>query len=154
MSIMRTKGQGNLVVTKNRFSGKAIITSTPMGVNNFKDLYSMDKKLTIENFDKDLNVGVFYGWDVISADELDGNYMFQLMNRSDWSLRVYISLSRELQRGDDPENNDLMYQCYIHDDKCEWSERTWFYGKDLTYKNFWNCVEEIVDKYQQTPLPF
>ena len=151
MSIIRTKGQGNLVVTKNRFSGKAIITSTPIGVNNFKDLYSMDKKLTIENFDKDLNVGVFYGWDVISADETEDSYLFQLRNRTDNKLRVYITLGRELQYSDLPYYPEMMYQCYIHDDNNEWSNRSWFRAHDITYKNFWGIVEETVTNHH---LPF
>lgn len=119
----------------------------------FQNKILMDKKLKIENYAKDLNLMVIYGWDVISAEELDDNYIFQLSFRTDPKARVYITLSRELQRGDDPENNDLMYQCYIHDDKGEWSERTWFYGKDLTYKNFWECVEDIIEKYEPS-LPF
>ena len=119
----------------------------------FKNKITMDKILTIQNYSKDLDMMVFWGWDVLSADELDGNYMFQLKHRKDSKLRVYISLSRELQTSDREHNNDLMYQCYIHDDNGDWSEQTWFYGKDLTYKNFWKCIEEIVDKYHPV-LPF
>ena len=119
----------------------------------FKNKIRMDKILTIQNYSKDLDMMVFWGWDVLSADELDGNYMFQLKHRKDSKLRVYISLSRELQTSDREHNNDLMYQCYIHDDNGDWSEVTWFYGKDLTYKNFWKCIEEIVDKYHPV-LPF
>ena len=119
----------------------------------FKNKRTMDKILTIQNYSKDLDMMVFWGWDVLSADELDGNYMFQLKHRKDSKLRVYISLSRELQTSDREHNNDLMYQCYIHDDNGDWSEVTWFYGKDLTYKNFWKCIEEIVDKYHPV-LPF
>ena len=119
----------------------------------FKNKIRMDKILTIQNYSKDLDMMVFWGWDVLSADELDGNYMFQLKHRKESKLRVYISLSRELQTSDREHNNDLMYQCYIHDDNGHWSERTWFYGKDLTYKNFWRCIEEIVDKYHPV-IPF
>ena len=119
----------------------------------FKNKIRMDKILTIQNYSKDLDMMVFWGWDVLSADELDGNYMFQLKHRKDSKLRVYISLSRELQTSDREHNNNLMYQCYIHDDNGDWSEVTWFYGKDLTYKNFWKCIEEIVDKYHPL-LPF
>ena len=119
----------------------------------FKNKIRMDKILTIQNYSKDLDMMVFWGWDVLSADELDGNYMFQLKHRKDSKLRVYISLSRELQTSDREHNNNLMYQCYIHDDNGDWSEVTWFYGKDLTYKNFWKCIEEIVDKYHPV-LPF
>ena len=119
----------------------------------FKNKTTMDKILTIQNYSKDLDMMVFWGWDVLSADELDGNYMFQLKHRKDSKLRVYISLSRELQTSDREHNNDLMYQCYIHNDNGDWSEQTWFYGKDLTYKNFWKCIEEIVDKYHPV-IPF
>lgn len=119
----------------------------------FKNKIRMDKILTIQNYSKDLDMMVFWGWDVLSADELDGNYMFQLKHRKESKLRVYISLSRELQTSDREHNNNLMYQCYIHDDNGDWSEVTWFYGKDLTYKNFWKCIEEIVDKYHPL-LPF
>ena len=37
------------------FRNKAIITSTPNGGNAFYDLYNMNKKLTIENFDKEIS---------------------------------------------------------------------------------------------------
>jgi hypothetical protein len=140
MSIMRTKGQG-----------KVIITSTPKGVNTFKDLYNMDKKLTIENFDKDLNTGVFYGWDIISADETEDSYLFQLRNRTDNKLRVYITLSRILQYSELPYYPEMMYQCYIHDDNNEWSSRSWFRAHDITYKNFWELIEETVTNHH---LPF
>ena len=137
MSIMRTKGQG-----------KVIITSTPKGINNFKDFYSMDKKLTIENFDKDLNTAVFYGWDIISADETEDSYLFQLRYRTDNKLRVYITLSRVLQYAELPYYPEMMYQCYIHDDNGEWDSRSWFRAHDITYKNFWGLVEETVTNHQ------
>jgi hypothetical protein len=133
------------------FRNKVIITSTPNGVNNFKDLYTMDKKLTIENFDKDLNTGVFYGWDIISADETEDSYLFQLRNRTDNKLRVYITLSRELQYAELPYYPEMMYQCYIHDDNGEWDNRSWFRAHDITYKNFWGLIEETVTNHH---LPF
>ena len=87
MSIMRTKGMG-----------KVVLSATPKGVNNFKELYDMSTKiLHIKNYDKDLTRGVFYGWDVISADETDESYLFQLQNRTDNKLRVYITLGRVLR---------------------------------------------------------
>jgi hypothetical protein len=84
---MRTKGMG-----------KVVLSTTPKGVNHFKELYDMNTKiLHIKNYDKDLMRGVFYGWDVISADETDESYLFQLQNRTDIKLRVYITLGRVLQ---------------------------------------------------------
>jgi len=115
------------------FRPHAIITSTPKGINNFKDFYSMDKKLTIENFDKDLNTSVFYGWDIISADETEDSYLFQLRYRTDNKLRVYITLSRVLQYAELPYYPEMMYQCYIHDDNGEWDNRSWFREHYITY---------------------
>ena len=144
MSIMRTKGQGYVT-----------LTGTPMGKTVFYDLYnismSMNKKLTIENFDKDINVGVFYGWDVISADETEDSYLFQVQNRTDNKLRVYITLGRELQYSDLPYYPEMMYQCYIHDDEGHWSNRSWFRVHDITYKNFWGLIEETITNHH---LPF
>ena len=50
--------------------------------------------ITIQNYNKDLNQGVIYGWDIIAADETDDVYIFQLKNRKDNKLRVYVSLGR------------------------------------------------------------
>lgn len=110
-------------------------------------------KLVIQNFDKDITSAVFYGWDLISADELDESYMFQLMNRENPKLRVYITLGRVLQYAEQPYYPEKMYQCYIHDDEGKWEDRSWFRAHDVTYKNFWGIVEEVVDKHHPI-LPF
>jgi len=117
---MRTKGQGNLVVNKNRFSGKAIITSTPISAGSWMANYPIsmsswfntyyqqnqnqknlnidsNRKLVIQNYSKDLGSAVFWGWDVIAADEMDDVYLFQLKHRENSKLRIYITLGRELQ---------------------------------------------------------
>ena len=141
MSIMRTKGMG-----------KVVLSATPKGVNNFKELYDMSTKiLHIKNYDKDLTRGVFYGWDVISADETDESYLFQLQNRTDIKLRVYITLGRVLQYSSLPYYPEMMYQCYIPDDEGSWSSTQWFRGHDITYKNFWQVVEETITNHH---LPF
>ena len=36
----------------------------------------------------------------------------------------------------------------------DWDYRGWFRAHDLTYKNFWSVVEEVVDKHIPTDLPF
>ncbi len=141
MSIMRTKGMG-----------KVVLSTTPKGVNHFKELYDMNTKiLHIKNYDKDLMRGVFYGWDVISADETDESYLFQLQNRTDIKLRVYITLGRVLQYSSLPYYPEMMYQCYIHDDEGSWSSTQWFRGHDITYKNFWQVIEETISNHH---LPF
>ena len=132
---MRTKGQG-----------KIIITSTPTGSNNFYDLYKMEKKLKIQNYSKDLMSAVFWGWDMITADEMDDVYLFQLKNRENPKLRVYITLGRELQVSDLENNLYQMYQCYIHDDG-DWHETFWFDINTLNYKSFWDTIEKLVDKH-------
>ncbi len=141
MSIMRTKGMGQVV-----------LSATPKGINHFKELYDMSTKiLHIKNYDKDLTRGVFYGWDVISADETDESYLFQLQNRTDNKLRVYITLGRVLQCSELPYYPEMMYPCYIHDDEGHWSNRSWFRVHDITYKNFWQVVEETISNHH---LPF
>lgn len=141
MSIMRTRGMG-----------KVVLSTTPKGVNHFKELYDMNTKiLHIKNYNKDLTRGVFYGWDVISADETDESYLFQLQNRTDIKLRVYITLGRVLQYSSLPYYPEMMYQCYIHDDEGSWSSTQWFRGHDITYKNFWQVVEETITNHY---LPF
>jgi hypothetical protein len=141
MSIMRTKGMG-----------KVVLSATPKGINNFKELYDMNtKKLHIKNYDKDLMRGIFYGWDIISADETEDSYLFQVQNRTDNKLRVYITLGRELQYSELPYYPEMMYQCYIHDDEGHWSNRSWFRVHDITYKNFWELIEETITNHH---LPF
>ena len=165
MSIMRTKGQGNLVVNKNRFSGKAIITSTPISAGSWMANYYQpnqtqknpnfdpNRKLVIQNYAKDLGSGVFWGWDIISADETDEYYLFQLSHRQDSKLRVYITLGRELQVSNLENNLYQMYQCYMHDDLGEWNETIWFDSTNLNHPLFWGRVETIVDKHHPL-LPF
>lgn len=107
--------------------------------------------ITIENYNKDLNKGVIYGWDIIAADETDDSYLFQLRNRTDWKLKVYITLGRELQYSELPYYPEMMYQCYVHDDNNEWSSRNWIRAKDVTYKKFWELMEETITNHY---LPF
>lgn len=110
-------------------------------------------KLVIQNYAKDLNLMIFWGWDVIAADELDESYIFQLAHRTEPKLRVYITLGRDLQYAELPYYPEMMYQCYIHDDEGKWEDRSWFRAHDITYKNFWSLVEEVVDKHHSI-LPF
>ena len=112
------------------------------------------KKLHIKNYDRELTMMIFWGWDIIAADESEELYSFQLKHRSNNNLRVYITLGRELQVAPVPYYPELMYQVYIHDDKGDWDYRGWFRGHDLNYKNFWEVVEEEVEKHYSTKRPF
>ena len=111
------------------------------------------KKLHIKNYDREVTMMIFWGWDIIAADESEELYSFQLKHRSNNNLRVYITLGRELQMAPEP-YFEPMYQVYITDDNGDWDYRGWFRAHDLTYKNFWSVVEEVVDKHIPTNLPF
>lgn len=135
MSIMRTKG-----------NGKVIITSTPKGDGGFYDLYKMGKRITIENYNKDDGMMVIWGWDVLQSDESEELYSFQLQHRTHTEMRIYITLSRVLQYAPSPYYPEMMYQCYITDDDGMWEDRSWFRAWDLSYKNFWAIVEDVIER--------
>jgi hypothetical protein len=143
-------------------TSKLVMSPNPISAGSwFTNYYQKNQKnetdpkgkLVIQNYNRDITSAVFYGWDLISADELDDNYTFQLMNRENSKLRVYITLGRVLQYAEQPYYPEKMYQCYIHDDNGEWEDRSWFRVHDITYKNFWGIVEEVVDKHHPI-LPF
>ncbi len=156
MSIMRT----------NRNNGSIVITPTPNGVgwagsmsNNYQQTqtqknsnFDTSRKLVIQNYAKDLGMMVFWGWDILAAEEFAETYTFQLKHRSEPKLGVHITLGRELQQ-QDIKYPELFYQCYIMDTNDEWSETAWFCVDDLGYTNFWAVIEEIVDKHNPL-LPF
>ena len=153
MSIMRTKGQGYVTINPNPKSGglggamawaaKYYQQNQTQKNPNFDTI----GKLVIQNYAKDLGSGIFYGWDVISADEMDDVYLFQLRNRENSKLRVYITLGRELQTSDLENNLHQMYQCYMHDDNGDWEEKFWLNANRINHKEFWRLIENIVDKH-------
>jgi hypothetical protein len=109
-------------------------------------------KLVIQNYKRDLTYAVFYGWDMIMADELEDSYVFQLMPRENKKLRIYITLGRNLQQSD-IKYPETFYQCYIHDDAGEWSKTVWLNAQSINYMKFWNMIESVVDEYHPI-LPF
>jgi hypothetical protein len=150
---MRTKGNGKIILTP---TPKASGWASAMGwAANYYQLnqtlknpnFDTIRKLVIQNYAKDLDSGVFWGWDIISADETDEYYLFQLKHREDSKLRVYITLGRELQTSDLENNLHQMYQCYMHDDDGDWEERFWLNANRINYKEFWGLVERIVDRH-------
>ena len=153
MSIMRTKGQGYVTISSmpkismsSWFNNYYQQNQTQKNPN-----FDPNRKLVIQNYAKDLGSAVFWGWDVIAADEMDDVYLFQLMNRENSKLRIYITLGRELQYAELPYYPEMMYQCYVHDDNNEWSSRNWIRAKDITYKKFWELMEETITNHH---LPF
>jgi len=89
MSIMRTKGQGYIVMSGNpKGNGWWSASAMAWAANYYQQNQNQKNpnfdtigKLVIQNYAKDLGSGVFYGWDVISADEMNDVYLFQLRNR-------------------------------------------------------------------------
>jgi len=157
MGIMRTKGNGKVVLSST-INGGSLTSAMAWAAKYYQQNQTQKNpnfdtkgKLVIQNYDKGLGKGIFYGWDVISADETDESYLFQLQNRTDIKLRVYITLGRVLQYSSLPYYPEMMYQCYIHDDEGSWSSTQWFRGHDITYKNFWQVIEETVSNHH---LPF
>lgn len=151
MSIMRTKGQGYLNPNPSMSSWMYNYYQQNQNQKNLN--IDPIRKLVIQNYSRDLTYAVFYGWDVIYADEMDDVYVFQLMYRTQPELKVHITLGRELQVSDLEHNLFLMYQCYIHNDEGDWSKTIWFDKNDLNYKTFWNTIESIVDeKYPLLPF--
>jgi hypothetical protein len=114
-------------------------------------------KLVIQNYNKELGQGVWWAWDLVSADELDDCYMFGLRNRIDTNLEVYVSLGRLLQIAPEP-YSEMRYQLYIHNQLNsyvgEWDFTAWVRPEDLGHKKFWELIERIVDSKQPTDLPF
>jgi hypothetical protein len=150
---MRTKGQGYVAINPNPKSGG---WASAMGwaakyyqQNQTQKNPNFDTigKLVIQNYAKDLGSGIFWGWDVIAADELEDVYLFQLANRENSKLRIYITLGRELQVSDLENNLFLMYQCYVHDDDGDWHETFWLDSDNLNHKSFWDRIEKLVDKH-------
>jgi hypothetical protein len=62
------KGYSKPINPKNY--GKVIVTVTPKEPNMKK------KKLEIQNYDKELTMMIFWGWDILSADESEEVYTY------------------------------------------------------------------------------
>ena len=147
MSIIQTKGQGKVLLTGTPISAVSWMAKYYQQNQTQKNLnFDTIRKLVIQNYAKDLMSAVFWGWDIITASETEDSYLFQLANRENPKLRVYITLSRILQQPD-IKYPDEFYQCYIHDDAGEWSERIWLGTYSLNHKEFWGTIESIVDAH-------
>jgi len=153
---------GNNIGSRTK-TGKLVMSSPPpkngrssvsgsMYQKNQKDETDRKGKLVIQNYNRDITSAVFYGWDLISSDELEDSYVFQLTNRENPKLRVYITLGRTLQKPEFP-SSETFYQCYIHDDAGEWSKTVWLNAHSINYLIFWDMIESVVDEHHPI-LPF
>lgn len=106
---------------------------------------SQRTKLTIQNFNKGVGEGIFWEWDLVEARD-DGNvYNFRLRKRGSTDNDVLVQLGRIPQWVEDSVV-EPMYQLLVSDGEGEWDEGSWFFLKDLFYKNFWNTIEEVIGR--------
>jgi hypothetical protein len=145
---MRTKGMGtlstNLAVIKNRGSGwlqPCIVTATPKGIHpHFNDLYNMNI-LTIKDYNKDIDTGVFWGWDMKNAIENNSFYSFEFHNRADARF-VYVALYRNPIVLD---NKQIQYECFISDMNDRWKTTNYFPTDGLLKDKFYESIEQIIE---------
>ena len=115
---MRTKGQGH-------------VTVMPIQPSNL---------LTITNYDKDMGVGVFWGWDMKFAMEANRFYSFEFHNRADGRF-VYVLLHREPTTI----NNNIQYECYAADMNDRWKTTNYFPADYLVKDKFYDSIEQIIE---------
>lgn len=148
MSIMRTNGMGalstNLAVTKNIGNGwlqPCIVTSTPNGINsNFNDLYNTNI-LTIKDYNKDIDTGVFWEWDMKNAVENNSFYSFEFHNRVDARF-VYVALYRKPIVLD---NKQMQYECFLADMNDRWKTTNYLTADKLHKDKFYEIIEQIIE---------
>jgi len=104
------------------------------------------KKLHIKNYDREVTMMIFWGWDIIAADESEELYSFQLKHRSNNNLRVYITYYALQARHKDGKRTITLVifrQGLLND---EWSELT--YDIKLMDDSTGDVIEDVV--YQAT----
>ena len=127
MSKMRTKGMGTIATR--------IVTKLP----HFLQLNS--NILTIRDYAKDIDVGVFWGWDMKTAVEHNSFYSFEFHNRADGRY-VYVLLHRKPTVLD---NNQIQYECYLADMNDRWKTTNYFPSNGLIKDKFYGSIEQIIE---------
>jgi hypothetical protein len=104
--------------------------------------------LTIDNFNKDLNQMMVWGWDLVNATEFDDTYLFMVAKRAKPEDRVLFTLGRVKQSAEAPYYPEKRYQLYFTDEKMEWTERMWLNDYDVKhYKIFLALIEGVLEKH-------
>ena len=107
--------------------------------------------ITIKNYNSDLNLGVFYGWDMKYALEDKDFYSFEFEHRNE-QKRVYVLVHRNKIKDNMPIGEDL-HEVYIQDMVSDTWRRTVQLAKNhLSKSSFYNWVESVID--DEYPLPF
>lgn len=97
--------------------------------------------LTIKDYNKDIDVGVFWGWDMKTAIEHDSFYSFEFHNRAD-SRFVYVLLHRKPIVLD---KNQMQYECYVADMNDRWKTTNYFPADKLVKDKFYESIEQIIE---------
>ena len=107
--------------------------------------------ITIKNYNSDVNLGVFYGWDMKYALEDKDFYSFEFEHRNE-QKRVYVLLHRNKIKDNMPIGEDL-HEVYIQDMVSDKWRRTVSLAKTgLNKSTFYNWVESVID--DEYGLPF
>ncbi len=83
--------------------------------------------LTIKGYDKDLNTGVIYGWDLAKAFERDEDYIFIFNNRNEDYSPVTARINRESKL--DPFSFSIGWECKVYSVGGGWSD-SYFIKRD------------------------
>lgn len=114
---MRTKGMGTIYTNK-----------------------VFNQLLTIKDYAKDIDMGVFWGWDMKTAVEHDGFYSFEFHNREN-RMYVYVLLHRKPIALD----NQMQYECYVADMNDRWKTTNYFPADKLVKAKFYESIEQIIE---------
>ena len=107
--------------------------------------------ITIKNYNSDVNLGVFYGWDMKYAMEDKDFYSFEFEHRNE-QKRVYVLVHRNKIKDNMPMGEDL-HEVYIQDMVSDKWRRTVNLAKSgLNKSAFYNWVESVID--DEYGLPF
>ena len=107
--------------------------------------------ITIKNYNSDVNLGVFYGWDMKYALEDKDFYSFEFEHRNE-QKRVYVLVHRNKIKDNMPMGEDL-HEVYIQDMVSDKWRRTVQLAKNhLSKSSFYNWVESVI--YDEYGLPF
>jgi hypothetical protein len=98
--------------------------------------------ITIQDYNKDINNGVFWGWDMKFALEVDKFYSFEFHKRGD-NRCVYVLLHREPVFVD--KNQYAQYECYVQDMKDRWKTTNYFTINQLRKDTFYDNIQQIIE---------
>lgn len=106
--------------------------------------------ITIKNFDGDMNVAAFFGWDMQFAMEDKDFYSFEFKHRVE-GKGVYVLLHRKPIVHAKPIVGDF-YEVDVQDMRDKWKRTVHLAPNHLTKNSFYEIIENIID--EEYALPF